>query len=184
MGVSSGAGIIWTFGHSTRSWEEFRGLLAAHGIELLADVRAFPGSRRWPQFGREALEASLAKAGIGYEHMSGLGGRRKPAAGSRNTGWRNESFRAYADYMETREFAAAAARLEDVARKKRTAIMCAEALWWRCHRALISDWLKWRGWTVLHIAGEGKAQEHPYTRAAAIVDGELSYAGGGQGLFG
>jgi uncharacterized protein (DUF488 family) len=177
---------IWTIGHSTRSGEEFVGLLRAHGIERLVDVRAFPGSRRFPQFNREALAGSMASAGLEYVHMPELGGRRKPNPGSRNTAWRNESFRAYADYLETPEFGAAGERLEVLARERRTAIMCAEALWWKCHRALISDWLKWRGWTVLHIEGEGRAKEHPYTQAAAIVGGRLSYEGaaGGEGLFG
>jgi uncharacterized protein (DUF488 family) len=163
---------------------EFLEILQSHGIELLADVRAFPGSRRWPQFGRDALAAALAGAGIGYEHIPGLGGRRKPNPQSHNTAWRNESFRAYADYMETPEFVEAAEHLEAAAREPRTAIMCAEALWWRCHRSMISDWLKWRGWRVLHIGGVGKVEEHPYTKPAAIVEGRLSYARAeGGGLF-
>jgi uncharacterized protein (DUF488 family) len=177
----SPARTIWTVGHSTRPAPEFVGLLMAHGIELLADVRAFPGSRRWPQFNSEALEGTLREAGIGYEHMPELGGRRKPSPASRNTAWRNASFRAYADYMETPEFAGAGERLESLAAARRTVIMCAEALWWRCHRSLIADWLKSRGWEVLHIAGEGKAGEHPYTKAASIVEGRLSYAGPGEG---
>ena len=172
MPVTSGR-TIWTVGHSTRPGAEFVGILKSHGVVLLADVRAFPGSRRWPQFNRETLAVTLAEAGIGYEHMPELGGRRKASPSSRNTAWRNESFRAYADYMETAGFLEAGERLEAAARERRTAVMCAEALWWRCHRALISDWLKWRGWTVLHIAGEGKAAEHPYTKAAAIVGGRL-----------
>jgi uncharacterized protein (DUF488 family) len=166
---------IWTVGHSTRSGEEFLGLLRAHGIQRLADVRAFPGSRRYPQFNRDTLAESLASAGLAYGHMPELGGRRKPNPGSHNTAWRNDSFRAYADYLETPAFAAAGERLEELARERPAAIMCAEALWWKCHRSLISDWLKWRGWRVLHIEGERPAKEHPYTKAAAIVGGRLNY---------
>jgi len=136
----------------------------------------FPGSRRYPQFGREALAKSLSDAGIGYEHFPELGGRRKSKPDSKNTAWRNESFRAYADYMETEDFRKGIDRLVDLAKKSGpTAIMCAEAVWWRCHRSLISDYLKPRGDEVLHILDHNKVEEHPFTSPAKIVNGELSY---------
>jgi uncharacterized protein (DUF488 family) len=179
---------IWTVGHSNRSIEEFINLLKAHRIELLADVRRHPGSRRLPWFNSPALAASLRVANIDYIQLPELGGRRKPAPDSPNTAWRNESFRGYADYMQTSEFAKALARLEQLARAHRTAIMCAEVLWWQCHRALIADALKVRGWLVLHIQTPDKdPQGHPYTSAAKILDGKLSYQGNpadAPGLFG
>jgi uncharacterized protein (DUF488 family) len=166
---------VWTIGHSTRSAEEFLSLLQENGIERLVDVRRFPGSRKYPHFNEPLLAATLPKAGIDYVHRPDLGGRR-PTADSKNTAWRNESFRAYADYMETPEFQQAAAWLIEQANEQRTAIMCSEAVWWRCHRSLIADYLKVRGVEVLHILGPGKTEPHPYTSAAAIVDGRLSYA--------
>ena len=167
---------IWTIGHSTRTFDEFLGLLNESEINALADVRRFPGSRRLPHFGRDALSASLARAGIAYEHFPELGGRRQPRADSPNTAWRNEAFRGYADYMMTDEFRAGITRLLDLAEQKRTAFMCAEALWWHCHRGLIADHLKAAGHEVLHILGPGKIEPHPFTSAARIVDGALSYA--------
>ena len=168
---------IWTVGHSTRKIDDFESLLAENGIELVADVRMFPGSRRYPQFGREALAKSLSDAGIGYEHFPELGGRRKASPDSKNTAWRNESFRGYADYMETEDFRKGIERLVDLAKKSGpTAIMCAEAVWWRCHRSLISDYLKARGVEVLHILDHNKVEEHQFTSPAKIVNGELSYA--------
>ncbi len=166
---------IWTIGHSTRCIEEFLGLLLDQQIQLLADVRHFPGSRRYPQFGREELPSSLARAGIEYRHFLELGGRRKPRPDSPNTTWRSEAFRAYADYMETEEFREGITRLQETAARQRTCLMCAEAVWWRCHRGLISDYLKVRGWRVLHILGPHKIQEHPYTSAARVLNGVLSY---------
>jgi len=167
---------IWTIGHSTRSIDDFISLLEQNGIKLLADVRSLPGSKRYPQFNREALAESLADAGILYEHVPELGGRRKPKPDSRNTAWRNASFRGYADYMETEEFHKGVERLLDVAAGTGpTAIMCAEAVWWRCHRSLISDYLKARGIDVMHILDANKTQTHPFTFAAHIVDGKLSY---------
>jgi uncharacterized protein (DUF488 family) len=167
---------IWTIGHSTRKIDNFIAALEAHGIKSLADVRALPGSKRHPQFNQEALVQSLAGRGIRYEHFPELGGRRKPKPDSKNTAWRNASFRAYADHMETNEFRSGVERLVDLAGKiGPTAIMCAEAVWWRCHRALISDFLKARGIEVTHIVDEKKAEPHPFTSAARIVDGELSY---------
>jgi len=168
---------IWTVGHSTRAIDEFISLIQANDIKLLADVRSLPGSRRYPQFNREMLAGSLGKAGIRYEHFPELGGRRKPRKDSPNTAWRNESFRGYADYMETEEFRKGVERLLDLAAGAgATAIMCAEAVWWRCHRSLISDYLKARRIEVMHILDANKTQAHPYTSAARIVNGELSYA--------
>jgi uncharacterized protein (DUF488 family) len=168
---------IWTIGHSTRSIDTFISLLKHNGIKLLADVRLLPGSKRYPQFNKETLADSLGKAGICYEHLPELGGRRKPREDSPNTAWRNESFRGYADYMETEEFDKGVKRLLDIAKQAGpTAIMCAEAVWWRCHRALISDYLKARGVEVIHILDAKKSEPHPFTSAARFVDGTLSYA--------
>ena len=168
---------IWTIGHSTREIDEFISLLKENQIKLLVDVRAFPGSKRYPQFNKETLAESLNANGIRYEHFPELGGKRKSKADSRNTAWRNASFRGYADYMETEQFQKGIARLLEVAEKAGpTAIMCAEAVWWRCHRSLISDYLKAHGVEVLHILGAIKVEPHPYTSAVRIVNGELSYA--------
>src|SRR6266849_7048905 len=167
---------IWTIGHSTRKIDIFISLLEENGIKLLADVRQFPGSKRYPQFNRDALADSLGKAEIRYQHFPDLGGRRKPRPDSRNIAWRNASFRGYADYMETEEFRKGVERLLDLANKVGpTAIMCAEALWWRCHRALISDFLKVRGIEVIHIVDHNKTELHPFTSAARVVNGKLSY---------
>lgn len=168
---------VWTIGHSTRSWDKFLGLLVGHGIEALADVRRFPVSRKYPHFCRDAMTKALAEAGIQYVHFPDLGGRRPPRPDSPNTAWRNASFRGYADYMSTAPFQAAFQRLVALTSGKKTVLMCAEALWWRCHRGLVSDALKASGVTVLHIADEGAPREHPYTGAARMVDGQLSYAG-------
>lgn len=168
---------VWTIGHSTRSAEEFGAILKAHEIEVLVDVRMFPGSRRYPQFNREALSASLAKLGIEYKHEPRLGGRRTARADSHNTAWRNASFRAYADHMEGDEFRKGVEDLLELASSRRTTVMCAEALWWRCHRSLISDYLKAAGHRVVHILGESKTEDHPFTSAARIIDGQLSYRG-------
>jgi uncharacterized protein (DUF488 family) len=168
---------IWTIGHSTRHVDHFASLLEEHGIKVLADVRSLPGSRRYPQFNKEALARSLKQHGIRYEHFPELGGRRKSRNDSRNTAWRNTSFRGYADYMETEDFGKGIKRLLDSADKAGPiAIMCAEAVWWRCHRALISDYLKARGIEVMHILDTNKIEPHPFTSAAHIVDGTLSYA--------
>ena len=167
---------LWTIGHSTHSIEAFVSLLRSHGIEAVADVRRHAGSRKYPQFGQENLSASLDASGVGYEWFPELGGRRRPRSDSRNDVWRNASFRGYADHMESEAFRAEVARLAEMAQRQRTAVMCAEAVWWRCHRALIADYLKVRGIQVLHILGLHKAQEHPYTSAARIRNGVLSYA--------
>ena len=167
---------LWTIGHSTRTIDEFISLLKENEIKLLADVRTWPGSRRYPQFNRDALAESLNGHGIRYEHFPELGGRRKSNPDSRNTAWRNISFRGYADYMETEQFQKGVARLLTVAMEAGpTAIMCAEAVWWRCHRSLIADYLKARELEVLHVLGANKVELHPYTSAARIVNGELSY---------
>ncbi|HZR06504.1 MAG TPA: DUF488 domain-containing protein [Candidatus Udaeobacter sp.] len=168
---------IWTIGHSTRTIDKFISLLEGHGIKLLIDVRSLPGSKRYPQFNKESLANSLGKVGIRYEHVPELGGRRKPRPDSPNTAWRNASFRGYADYMETEAFHKGTERLLQLAADAgATAIMCAEAVWWRCHRALISDFLKTHGIEIAHIVDANKAELHPYTSAARIVNGKLSYA--------
>ena len=186
---------IWTIGHSTRTIDEFISLLKANEINLLADVRTWPGSKRYPHFNKDALATSLSEQGIRYEHFPELGGKRKSKPDSRNTAWRNASFRGYADYMETEQFQNGIERLLNIAgqgaeswavAEKRydgseavtpcaIAIMCAEAVWWRCHRSLIADYLKARGVEVLHVLGANKVDPHPYTPAARIVNGELSY---------
>jgi uncharacterized protein (DUF488 family) len=168
---------VWTVGHSTRCAEEFGQILLAHGIQVLVDVRSFPGSRRYPQFNRAALAESLKEIGIEYRHEPRLGGRRKPRPDSRNTAWKNASFRAYADHMESEEFRKGVKDLLELAANKSTAVMCAESLWWRCHRSLISDYVKAEGHTVIHILDQKKTEEHPYTSAAGIVDGKLTYRG-------
>lgn len=168
---------IWTVGHSTRSGEEFIQILLAHGIEVLVDVRTFPMSRRYPHFNRDALAESLRKAGIKYKHQANLGGRRAPSPDSHNTAWRNEQFRGYADHMETEDFKNGVQELLELASGKRVAVMCAEAVWWRCHRSLIADYLKAEGHEVIHIIDEKKTEEHPFTSAAMLVDGKLSYRG-------
>jgi uncharacterized protein (DUF488 family) len=173
---------IWTIGHSTRSLEDFLALLQLHRIQVIADVRRFPGSRKYPHFNAESLKARLRENGIIYEWFAELGGRRKPNPNSHNAVWRNPSFRAYADYMETEEFERGLERLTELAQESRTAIMCSEAVWWRCHRSLIADALKAEGVEVLHIL-DGKVVEHPYTAAAQIIDGHLSYGGAQQGLL-
>ena len=168
---------IWTIGHSTRSIEEFIAMLAAFQIQILADVRSFPGSRRYPHFNRENLSESLNEKGIDYFHFLELGGRRRARADSLNLAWRNESFRGYADYMEMPQFVDGITGLVELAGKKRTAIMCSEAVWWCCHRSLISDYLKANGMEVEHILSAAKSEPHPFTSAATIVDDQLSYRG-------
>jgi uncharacterized protein (DUF488 family) len=166
---------LWTIGHSTRSAAEFLDLLTANRIEALADVRRFPGSRRYPHFNVEPLQRALGGAGIEHVAFPELGGRRKPLPDSPNTAWRNEAFRGYADYMRTPGFAAGMERLCALASAKRTAVMCSEAVWWRCHRGLIADWLEVRGVHVLHILDARHVVEHPYTSAAHVRNGELDY---------
>ncbi len=168
---------LWTIGHSTRTLAEFIDLLKGNGIEVLADVRHFPGSRKYPHFNVEPLQHALHGNGIDYALFTELGGRRKVQPDSPNTAWRHPAFRGYADYMQTDAFHAGIERLKLLANRKRTAIMCAEAVWWRCHRGLIADVFKLFGTRALHIMGPGAPSEHPYTSAARIVDGHLDYSG-------
>ena len=166
---------IWTIGHSTHPLNEFIDILHSFNIEMIADIRNYPGSRRYPHFNKEALELSLPENNIEYIHIKELGGRRKTVINSINTTRKNEAFRGYADYMETAAFKNAIEYLEQLARQKRVAYMCSEAVWWSCHRSLVSDYLKVRGWEVIHITGKSKSQIHPYTSPAKIIDGKLSY---------
>jgi uncharacterized protein (DUF488 family) len=178
-GVSSGAPLtVWTIGHSSRTIDEFLALLRSQGIERIADIRRFPGSRAHPHFNPEPLAASLEATGIEYLPFPDLGGRRKASTTSVNTVWRNPSFRGYADYMGTPAFGEALDRFLGVARECRTALMCSEAVWWRCHRSMVADALKAGGIRVLHIMDGPKSVEHPYTSAARIVDGVLLYGDG------
>lgn len=175
--------IIFTIGHSTRTLEEFIKLLKNFNIKILADIRTYPGSKRFPHFNKEALQQTLSLHDIVYKHIPELGGRRKVLKDSKNTAWKNDAFRAYADYMETEEFEKGIIGLEKTARELTTAYMCSEAVWWRCHRSLVSDYLKSKGWKVMHIMGENKSDEHPYTSPAKIMNGLLSYAAEQQNLF-
>lgn len=166
---------IWTIGHSTRPLDVFLDLLAHYRIEAVADVRRFPGSRRQPQYGSVALEQALKEHGLAYHWFPDLGGRRRARPDSPNIAWRNASFRGYADYMESAEFASGLRELLEFSTRQRTTLMCAEALWWRCHRALIADVLRVGGIEVVHILDAQHTVVHPYTSAARIVDGQLSY---------
>jgi uncharacterized protein (DUF488 family) len=180
--MAKGAGIsIWTIGHSTRSLEEFVELLRENKVEAVADVRSFPGSRKFPHFNAEALSASLPAAGIDYVPFKQLGGRRKVRKDSPHTVWRHEAFRGYADYMDTDDFKKGIDDLLTLAARKSTAIMCSEAVWWRCHRSMIADYLKSKDVTVEHIMSKGKTELHPYTSAARIVDGSLNYGPAAEG---
>jgi uncharacterized protein (DUF488 family) len=166
---------IWTIGHSTRALDELVKLLQESRIELLADVRTAPGSRRLPHFGKASLEIELPARGVDYVHLPALGGLRKPLPASTNTGWRNPSFRGYADYMQTPEFEAGLAELARLAGERRTSLMCAEAVPWRCHRSLIADVLTVRGVEVLHITGRGRVQPHVLTSFVQVEDGCVVY---------
>jgi uncharacterized protein (DUF488 family) len=166
-----------TIGHSTRSIDDFVALLRSAGVELVADVRAIPRSRTNPQFNLEALPASLAAAGIGYEHLPALGGRRgRSAAGSSNDFWQNASFRNYADYAATAAFRAGLSRLKELGSRQACAVMCAEAVWWRCHRRIIADYLLAEGETVFHILGPAHIEPARSTPSARrMPDGTLIY---------
>lgn len=170
--------VVWTLGHSNRSLDEFLGLLGSHGIEQVADVRRYAGSRAYPHFNPEPLADALSSCGVEYLPFPELGGRRSPSPASPNTIWRNAAFRGYADYMETPEFRAGLGRFIQVAQRRPTTLLCSEAVWWRCHRALIADALKADGAHVLHIMGTRKAVTHPYTAAAHLVNGRLHYGAG------
>jgi uncharacterized protein (DUF488 family) len=172
--------LIYTIGHSTRSEDEFVSLLRQNGVKRLADIRRYPGSKRYPHFSREALQRSLPGHGIEYVHLEGLGGRRKALAESTNTALRNEQFRAYADYMATPEFHTAVDHL--LASEARTAYMCAEAVPWRCHRNLLSDELIRRGLTVVHILGPNSQKPHALSTVARITPTHVEYSIWGSGL--
>ncbi len=171
--------MVFTVGHSTRPVEQFIALLAENAVDLLVDVRRFPGSRRFPQFGRDALAASLAAAGVTYRHEAGLGGRRTPAPESPNTYWRNAGFRGYADHLATDEARTALERLVNEQGLHRPAVMCAEAVPWRCHRQLIADALVARGIEVRHILSSGRTELHALSAGARVLSGgRLVYPGG------
>ena len=167
---------VWTLGHSNLSFDDFLERLECYEIGAIADVRRFPGSRRQPQYSKDTMPSALNDHAITYRWFEALGGRRRPAPNSSNTAWRNMSFRGYADYMESAAFGVAIEQLLTLAGEHRTALMCAEVLWWRCHRSLISDVLRLRGVQVIHILGLGKTVEHPFTSPARIVEGRLKYS--------
>lgn len=166
---------LWTIGHSTHSIETFIAMLQAFQIEVVADIRRLPGSRKYPQYNQEELELTLSHYNIRYVYIPELAGRRKVNPNSQNTAWRNRSFQGYADYMETSEFMHGVKTLMDIASEFRTVIMCAEAVWWRCHRSMVADYFKSVGWTVIHIINEKQSKIHPYTGAANLKDGKLTY---------
>jgi uncharacterized protein (DUF488 family) len=176
--------VIYTIGHSNRTLEEFIALLIAHGVRQVADIRTVPKSRHNPHFSGEALAESLPEAGIAYVRFAGLGGFRHAKKDSKNLGWRNASFRGYADYMETAEFAQALEALEKRAREKPTAIMCAEAVPWRCHRSLVADALAVAGWDVRDIMTSASAPPHRLTPFLVVADGKLTYPGAQTTLIG
>lgn len=175
MGKKMKHNTIYTIGHSTHTFEEFLSMLQDLDIQTLVDIRGMPGSRKFPQFNIETLSILLEESGIHYIHLKELWGRRRVHKNSLNTRWNNLSFRAYADYMETEEFHGWIATLEKIAHENITAYMCSEAVWWRCHRSMVSDSLKAHGWDVEHIMGVDKIQEHPYTSPAIVVDGGITY---------
>ena len=183
---------LYTVGHSTRSFDEFVGVLKQHAVRAVADVRRFPRSRKYPHFNDDALGEALPDAGVRYVPVPALGGRRRASADSINTGWRNEGFRGYADYMQTPQFEEGLARLAELAEGTPTAVMCAEAVPWRCHRSLISDAMLVRGWEVLDIVGEASPAPHrltPFARVEGVritypaAAGDADKAAAGPGLF-
>jgi uncharacterized protein (DUF488 family) len=169
------AAVVHTIGHSTRSIEDFIGLLHNHAVEMIADVRTVPRSRFNPQFNRDALPASLAGAGIGYQHLLELGGLRRTTVASENRGWRNASFRGFADYMLTDQFQNALQDLLTIAQRRPTAIMCAEVVPWRCHRSLIADALLVHGHEVVHIIGARNSRPHTLTTFLRFENGRMTY---------
>lgn len=172
---------FYTIGHSTRSIDEFLSALRSHGVDFVADIRRFPGSDRHPQFDQETLADTLSEQQMGYEHFETLGGRRSSGtADSPNAAWNNESFRAYADYAMTEPFQAALDDLLELGVDHMPAIMCAEAVYWRCHRRIVADWLIARGHTVVDIFGPERANEHDLTRFATIEDGRVRYPPDGE----
>lgn len=167
---------VYTIGHSTHSFEDFLKMLQSFHIEIVADIRSYPGSRKFPQFNKENLVMTLPENNIDYIHIQKLGGRRRVKKDSKNNRWRKDAFKGYADYMETNDFKIGIEQLETIAAIKTTAYMCSEAVWWRCHRSMVSDYLKAKGWRVLHIMAIGKSEEHPYTAPARIINGEVFYS--------
>jgi uncharacterized protein (DUF488 family) len=166
---------LWTVGHSNHSIEKLVQILHAHNIEIVIDVRRFPASRKWPHFNAAALGATLPAAGIGYRGLPELGGRRRPLPDSPHTAWRVEAFRGYADFMDTPAFAVGREKIEQIARGKRAAVMCAEALPWRCHRSLIADAFVARGWEVQDILSEKEVRAHRLPDFARVADGQITY---------
>jgi uncharacterized protein (DUF488 family) len=175
--IQAGLNVIYSIGHSTRSIDDFIALLKAHGVTRLADIRRIPRSRRHPHFSIESLSVSLPASGIAYRHIAGLGGLRKPRPDSRNTAWRHAGFRGYADYMETPAFEAALASLMDYASDAGGVMMCAEAVWWHCHRQLVADALVARGLGVRHIRSATAAPPHELTEFARVSEGRVTYPG-------
>jgi uncharacterized protein (DUF488 family) len=170
--------VVWSIGHSNRSWEAFEDIVRAHGIRTIVDVRAFPASRRWPHFNREAMAQALGTVGVAYHWLPALGGRRRPRrSDSPHTAWTVDAFRSYADHMESDEFRGGLDALLAIARERPTAFLCAEALYWQCHRRLIADRLKSLGWTVLHINDQRGTTEHEYPQFLRVVEGRLIYDG-------
>jgi uncharacterized protein (DUF488 family) len=176
-------GRIYTIGHSTRPLAQFLELLGALAVRRLVDIRTVPRSRHNPQFDRDALDAACRGAGVEYVHLKELGGLRRPRADSPNTGWRNLSFRGYADHMQTPAFKEGLGRLEAIASGDPTAILCAEAVPWRCHRSLVADALTVRGWTVEHLLAPGHSRRHELTPFLRVVDGDLVYRSESKSLF-
>jgi uncharacterized protein (DUF488 family) len=168
----------WTLGHSTRELDEFLAVLVAHRVEAVLDIRRFPGSRRLPRFERTALATSLEATGIAYHWIPSLGGRRAAGSDSPNSGWRHPAFRAYADHVATEEFAGGLFELLMIAHGLRSAILCAEILWWRCHRRIVADVLTSLGAQVWHVRGVERPELHQLTDPARIVRGALSYSRG------
>src|SRR5437764_882790 len=166
---------VLTIGHSVRTWEEFRDLLRVHDVRRVIDVRTIPRSRRNPQFSRETLSRSLHSSRIGYVHLPALGGLRRARPFSVNTGWRNASFRGYADYMQTPDFDSGLRRLIELAAEKRSAVMCAEAVPWRCHRSLVADALVVRGVPVVEILSESTYRMHELTPFAQVEGARITY---------
>ena len=166
---------IYTIGHSTRDITDFLEMLHNNKIQCLVDVRRFPSSKKFPAYNQDSLSETLFENGIEYIHIEALGGRRTALQDSPNSIWKHPSFRGYADYMETSEFAEAVKELEVIATQQVTAIMCSEAVFWRCHRSMISDYLKSENYVVFHIMSTTKLTEHPYTKPAQIKNNKLTY---------
>ncbi len=183
-GQGEGPFPLFTVGHSTRTLEAFVELLRGHGVTRLLDVRTIPRSRVNPQFNRDTLPGALRAAGIAYDHLPGLGGLRHPRADSPNLAWRNASFRGFADYMQTLEFAAGLNTVMEMARREQVALMCAEAVPWRCHRSLIADALTVRGVQVEHILGAGRRQRHALTPWARAEGDTVTYPAGAESTAG